>query len=384
MLALSDKHGEVMASVPGLADMARLTLEETEVALEVLEGPDKYSRTPDNEGRRLDRIEGGWHVLNHAKHRRMASLDERRELNAARQRRWYQKHQKQPEPNALHNVSSRSVTQPSDIAEAEADSRSILPKEKIDLNQHTIQTFLSGRLLANWAVSADLLTVLSGINGEPAKAFHLDALSKLKPYHARTEVVVGDRGDGRSGRVDLVIRDEKGEIGIELDCASPKGKSLFKLQNHFDRWCILLRRVVELDKNRVPTTDAAKKVAHLFSRKLTTPWSENEISAFKAIGQIDLEDLDTVERYYQQERAKGKDGIHRRDLKTFLNNFNGEVDRANLALKRKKSSGVADSKFEAAKLALPGLDQDEWTNGSRRLEAYWDEQQAGENGHERH
>ena len=134
MLALSNKHGEVMASIPGLADMARLTLEETEEALKVLESPDKYSRTPDHEGRRLFTIDGGWHVVNYRKHRRMASIDEQREMNAARQRRWYEKH-KNPEnltPNLT--VSNGSVTPPNedlthqtDNAEAEAEYRVTTP-----------------------------------------------------------------------------------------------------------------------------------------------------------------------------------------------------------------------------------------------------------------
>jgi hypothetical protein len=130
MLALSNKHGEVMASIPGLADMARLTLEETEIALQVLEAPDKYSRTPDHEGRRLFTIEGGWHIVNYRKHRRMASIDEQREMNAARQRRWYEKHKKSDNLTENITVSNGSVTpdnatitHQTDNAEAEAEYR---------------------------------------------------------------------------------------------------------------------------------------------------------------------------------------------------------------------------------------------------------------------
>lgn len=92
-----------------------------------------------------------------------------------------------------------------------------------------------------------------------------------------------------------------------------------------------------LKKNRplaaFPTSEPAKKVAALFHRKLTTAWSEKEIKTFRKLVTLhcfsDLGDLAIIERYYCSERRKGDRGIHRRDLSTFLNNFSGELDRAN-------------------------------------------------------
>lgn len=69
MLAMADKHGRVWASIPGLANMARVTLERCEDALNALKSPDKYSRTRDFDGRRIEDIDGGWRLLNHAKYR---------------------------------------------------------------------------------------------------------------------------------------------------------------------------------------------------------------------------------------------------------------------------------------------------------------------------
>lgn len=66
----------------------------------------------------------------------------------------------------------------------------------------------------------------------------------------------------------------------------------------------------------------------LFRRRPTTPWSDKEVRAYKAIGKVDPEDLELVCRYTEAERAKGENGRHRRDLATFLNNFTGELDRA--------------------------------------------------------
>lgn len=79
MLAMANKDGMVEASIPGLADMARVTVEEVERALACLEGPDQYSRTKDHEGKRVKAVDGGWFVLNHAKYRAKMNADERRE-----------------------------------------------------------------------------------------------------------------------------------------------------------------------------------------------------------------------------------------------------------------------------------------------------------------
>ena len=85
---------------------------------------------------------------------------------------------------------------------------------------------------------------------------------------------------------------------------------------------------LQIEKN-VPTTRTAQRIATLFNRRLTTPWSVQEIKAFKACGHIADTELEIVEKYYSSERAKGEtEGRHRRYLCTFLNNWRGELDRA--------------------------------------------------------
>lgn len=85
MLALADRDGVVEASVPGLADLAKVSIAECEAALGVLLNPDPYSRTKDNDGRRIEAIDGGWRLLNHAKYREKLSLEERRAYFAKKQ-----------------------------------------------------------------------------------------------------------------------------------------------------------------------------------------------------------------------------------------------------------------------------------------------------------
>src|SRR5690606_4956052 len=83
-LAKCNKHGEVFGSIPGFARLSNVTLEECEQAIATLLSPDKWSRTPDNEGRRIEPIVGGWRILNHSKFDAIRGAEER----AAYKRRW--------------------------------------------------------------------------------------------------------------------------------------------------------------------------------------------------------------------------------------------------------------------------------------------------------
>jgi hypothetical protein len=64
MLAMADRHGRVWGSIPGLATFL---------------SPDRYSRTPDHDGRRIEPIDGGWRLLNHSKYRDLRDEESQRE-----------------------------------------------------------------------------------------------------------------------------------------------------------------------------------------------------------------------------------------------------------------------------------------------------------------
>lgn len=116
MLALADKHGEVHASVPGLARVAGVPVEDCEKAIARFLAPDKWSRTKDDEGRRIEEIDGGWALINHEKYRRMASKEDEEESNRERQRRYRERHAR----NGRVTESNGTVTVNGDIAEADA------------------------------------------------------------------------------------------------------------------------------------------------------------------------------------------------------------------------------------------------------------------------
>ena len=128
MLAIANKHGEVQASIPGLAQICGLALDDVEKAVAKFLSPDKYSRTKDAEGRRIEEIDGGWSLINHAKYRRLASKEEAQEANAERQRRFKSRtnntkvtadNAKVTADNGEVTADNGEVTAERDIAEAE-------------------------------------------------------------------------------------------------------------------------------------------------------------------------------------------------------------------------------------------------------------------------
>ena len=122
MLAIADQNGEIQGSIPGLARLAGVSVKDTETALEKFLSPDAYSRTPDYDGRRICKIEGGWELLNHAKYRRMASLADQKEANAKRQKRHRERNASVTDSNVTVTHSNAGVTLKTDKAEAEAEA----------------------------------------------------------------------------------------------------------------------------------------------------------------------------------------------------------------------------------------------------------------------
>ncbi len=82
MLAIADADGIVGASIPGLASVSNVSVRSARAAVKTLLEPDADSRTKDFDGRRIEEIDGGWRILNHAKYRRMLNEEERKEYKA--------------------------------------------------------------------------------------------------------------------------------------------------------------------------------------------------------------------------------------------------------------------------------------------------------------
>lgn len=125
LLAMADKNGIAECSVPGLADMARVSVEDCRKAIHKLQQPDPDSRTQDNEGRRIEPTPGGFAILNHGKYRAKLNQDERREYLKIKQAE-YRKRKR--ESTNVNNVSNKSTELTHTEAKAEAYTKAVRTK----------------------------------------------------------------------------------------------------------------------------------------------------------------------------------------------------------------------------------------------------------------
>lgn len=92
LLAHADKDGAVDIHPRAIAEEVGLTREQVQAAIDELEAPDIESRSHEEGGRRLVRMDEhrawGWRVVNYVKYRAIRSEDDRREQNRISQANW--------------------------------------------------------------------------------------------------------------------------------------------------------------------------------------------------------------------------------------------------------------------------------------------------------
>jgi hypothetical protein len=70
-----------------------------------------------------------------------------------------------------------------------------------------------------------------------------------------------------------------------------------------------------------------KRINFIMGRRDSTKWSQSEVKALRALGDIPDDDYAAVVKYYKAQHPPAAD-YRRKDLGTLLNNWSGEVDRA--------------------------------------------------------
>ncbi len=121
MLAMADANGCVASSVPNLAIRAGVTREQCDESLRVLSSPDSDSRTDEHEGRRIEKIDGGWVILNHRKYRDLRTDVQVATAERVRKHRRKEKKKKLPVTDVT-NVTRRNGVKRPVRAEAEAEA----------------------------------------------------------------------------------------------------------------------------------------------------------------------------------------------------------------------------------------------------------------------
>lgn len=151
MLAMADQDGIVYATVPGLANIARITLGECERALRKFQQPDPYSRTKAEEGRRVREIEGGWLLINHGAYRALMSAEDRKERDRLRKQKQRAKNRDVPQNVPLCPQTSAMSQQAEAEANTEAEAIKSKPSYAIDDQQATSKLFLESGMAGDKA-----------------------------------------------------------------------------------------------------------------------------------------------------------------------------------------------------------------------------------------
>lgn len=128
LLAMCDATGCVRAAIPAIAKVVDVKTPRMVEIIELFCSPDPYSRTKDNDGRRLEEIDGGWQILNYGKYREGLKQPD----TTASQRKQRERDRKKQEECHTFTVTkrdshgaSRSVTAGHAYAEAEADAEAV-------------------------------------------------------------------------------------------------------------------------------------------------------------------------------------------------------------------------------------------------------------------
>lgn len=137
MLAHADKEGWVDIHPRSIAEEVGLTVEQVNASINELESPDLESRSPEEDGRRIVRIDEhrvwGWRIVNYKKYSLIKNEEDRREQNRLAQERWRNKHKppvsnsKQPSAESAHIAVDVSV----DVIDPIANSVPRCPVDKI-------------------------------------------------------------------------------------------------------------------------------------------------------------------------------------------------------------------------------------------------------------
>ena len=123
LLATMDEDGFAdFASAENLAHTARVSIEDAAAAIAAFESPDPHSGNPDNEGRRIERVPGGWLVLNAPIYRAIVTREEGKRLARERAKRYRARHAVVTPRNATVTGRNYCVTQSEAEAYTEAET----------------------------------------------------------------------------------------------------------------------------------------------------------------------------------------------------------------------------------------------------------------------
>ena len=209
MLALADQRGFVSASIPGLADAARVTIPECEDALLKFKSPDPYSRTKDHEGRRIEDCDGGWRLLNYLVYRELRSKEERKiQVREAVARFRERNRAKSDVINSKHSKPRKAQAEAEAEAEAEKQQHPPTPHGGAVVAFVAFYNEITGRRLSPEAHKKFILPRVGegvplsamklAVIGACLQSFHLGENNRKKEYLDPETILRPGRLDGHA------------------------------------------------------------------------------------------------------------------------------------------------------------------------------------------
>ena len=121
MIILADQDGTVDFTPEALSATTSIPLDILKEGLTLLEAPDQSSRTPDEEGRRIVRIDPerpwGWHIVNYQKYRSIRTAEDRREYH---RQYWHKRKDNQSQPSSTDTQQNQPIVEAEVKVEVEA------------------------------------------------------------------------------------------------------------------------------------------------------------------------------------------------------------------------------------------------------------------------
>lgn len=206
MIVLADADGIVDMTPQAMSARTSIPFEIIEAGLKKLEAPDPYSRTPGNDGKRIELIDEhrpwGWHIVNHEKYKKLRDADEVRAQNRERQQRFRDKkhvterNAASREVTACNTKSRHTDTYTDTRKEAAAKDAALDPIWGVGLDvllqggvrEDQARSFI-GLQLASWK-SEDVLEALQAASGKADPRSYVRGVLRTKPKKGQSSIKV--------------------------------------------------------------------------------------------------------------------------------------------------------------------------------------------------
>ncbi len=179
LLAHADLSGCVDIHPMAISDEVGLTLAEVQAALLSLESPDAESRSPEEDGRRIVRLNEhrswGWRIVNHGKYRSIRNEEDRREQNRRAQEKFRNKIKENNSSKPRKPKSAHTDTDTDTDTDTELTTKTTRAP-RFDAQAHLVALGVSPDLATDWIEHRKSVkakpskTAIEGIAREAEKA----------------------------------------------------------------------------------------------------------------------------------------------------------------------------------------------------------------------